>query len=135
MPKTNLQQQITIHALPSKVWKVLTCSEYVNQYFPKENIQCDWTEGSSILLFPEKEKPITIGHVMESVPGLFLKFSFREETTSAIICVTYELIIASNGVELKMKCTGFEATHPEYIIRVQQSNLILQKIKWLAEYS
>jgi hypothetical protein len=24
MSKTNLQQQITVHALPSKVWKVLT---------------------------------------------------------------------------------------------------------------
>ena len=134
MPKTNLQQQITIHALPSKVWKVLTSTEYVNQYFLKDNIRCDWMEGSPILSVLEKEDPVTIGQVMESVPGLFLKFSCKENT-STVLNVTYELIIASNGVELKMKCEGFSATHPEYIIRVQQSNLILQKIKWLSEYS
>ncbi len=135
MPKTNLQQQITIHALPSKVWKVLTSTEYVNQYFLKDNIQCDWMEGSPIFSVLEKQNPIAVGQVIESVPGLFLKFNFSEENTSTVLNVTYELIVASNGVELKMKCDGFSATHPEYIIRVQQSNLILQKIKWLSEYS
>ena len=92
-------------------------------------------EGSPIFSVLEKQNPIAVGQVIESVPGLFLKFNFSEENTSTVLNVTYELIVASNGVELKMKCDGFSATHPEYIIRVQQSNLILQKIKWLSEYS
>ena len=44
-------------------------------------------------------------------------------------------IVAGDGVELKMKCEGFTATQTEYLIRVQQANLLLKKIKWLAEYS
>ncbi|MFI5185218.1 MAG: SRPBCC domain-containing protein [Chitinophagales bacterium] len=136
MPKTNLQQQITVHAFPSKVWKVLTRTDYVNQYFLKDNIHCDWTDGSSILAIAETDKPpLTIGKVLESVPGMFLKFSIREENTSANLITTYELIIAGDGVELKMKCEGFTATNQEFFIRVQQANLILQKIKWLSEYS
>ncbi len=131
---TNLQQQITVHALPSKVWKVLTGPDYTNQYLSEGNLHSDWTEGSSILL--EIENTIeSIGKVLESVPGLFLKFSFREGNTSTHIVTTYELIIAGDGIELKMKCEGFIATHPEYLIRVQQANLLLQKIKWLSEYS
>jgi hypothetical protein len=43
--------------------------------------------------------------------------------------------VAGDGVELKMKCEGFNATQTEYLIRIQQANLLLKKIKWLAEYS
>ena len=43
---TNLQQQITVHALPSKVWKVLTSPDYTNQYLSEGNLHSDWTEGS-----------------------------------------------------------------------------------------
>ena len=136
MPKTNLQQQITVHALPSKVWKVLTSPEYVNQYFFKNDIHCDWTEGSSIVPVSEsRELALSRGRVLESVPGISLKFNFLEENTSAYLTTTYELIVARDGVELKMKCEGFTATNQEYLIRTQQANLILQKIKWLSEYS
>jgi hypothetical protein len=136
MPKTNLQQQISVHALPSKVWKVLTSPEYVNQYFFKDNVHSDWIEGSSILLMSETESLIVKrGQVLESVPGMLLKFSYHEENTSYFITVTYELIISGDGVELKMKCEGFSATNPEFLIRIQQANLVLQKIKWLSEYS
>jgi len=66
---------------------------------------------------------------------MLLKFSFREGDSSTYIVTTFELIVAGDGVELKMKCEGFEATQQEYLIRVQHANLHLQKIKWLAEYS
>ena len=135
MSKTNLQQQIIVHALPSKVWKVLTGAEYINQYLFDGNINSDWTEGSSILLVEENTKPISIGEVLQSVPGILLQFGFREENTSTYLVTTYELILAGEGVELKMKCEGFNASHQEYLIRVQHSNLLLQKIKWLSEYS
>jgi hypothetical protein len=135
MSKTNLQQQIIVHALPSKVWKVLTGAQYINQYLFDGNINSDWTEGSSILLVEENTKPISIGQVLQSVPGMLLQFGFREENTSTYLVTTYELILAGEGVELKMKCEGFNASPQEYLIRVQHSNLLLQKIKWLSEYS
>jgi len=135
MSKTNLQQQITVHALPSKVWKVLTGAEYINQYLFDGNINSDWTEGSSIFFAEEDTKPVNIGQVLQSVPGMLLQFGFREENTSTYLVTTYELILAGEGVDLKMKCEGFNASQQEYLIRVQQSNLLLQKIKWLSEYS
>jgi len=134
MSKTNLQQQITVHALPSKVWKVLTGPDYINQYFLDGNINSDWTEGSSIFL-DSGSKPVNIGEVLQSIPGMLLQFGFREENTSTYLVTTYELILAGEGVELKLRCEGFNASHQEYLIRVQQSNLLLQKIKWLSEYS
>ena len=134
MSKTNLQQQITVHALPSKVWKVLTHSEYVNQYFLKESIHSNWMEGSPII-FHEEDNADTIGQVLESVPGMLLKFKLYEENISAFIITTYELILDGEGIELKIKCEGFSASQQEYLIRVQQAKLLLQKIKWLSEYS
>jgi uncharacterized protein YndB with AHSA1/START domain len=134
MSKTNLQQQITVHALPSKVWKVLSGPDYINQYFLDGNINSDWTEGSSIFI-DSGSKPVNIGEVLQSIPGMLLQFGFREENTSTYLVTTYELILAGEGVELKLRCEGFNASHQEYLIRVQQSNLLLQKIKWLSEYS
>jgi len=135
MSKTNLQQQITVHSSPSKVWKVLTSAEYVNQYFFENNISCNWMEGSPILVVSEENVAINIGQVLESVPGMLLKYSFRDGNTTTYVITTYELLIAGDGVELKIKCEGFTATHQEYLLRVQQANLLLQKIKWLSEYS
>ena len=134
MSKTNLQQQITVHALPSKVWKVLTHSEYVNQYFLKDSIHSNWMEGSPII-FNEEDSADTIGQVLESVPGMLLKFKLYEENISAFTVTTYELILDGDGIELKIKCEGFTASQQEYLIRVQQAKLLLQKIKWLSEYS
>ena len=88
MSKTNLQQQIVVHALPSKVWKVLTGAEYINQYLFDGNINSDWTEGSSILLVEENTTPISIGQVLQSVPGMLLQFGFREENTSTYLVTT-----------------------------------------------
>lgn len=137
MYKTNLQQQITVHALSSKVWKVLTRPEYVNQHLHEGNLVCDWTEGSSIVISNDGPNSggLHVGDVLESVPGMLLKFSFREGDSSAYIITTFELIVAGGGVELKITCEGFDATRQEYLIRVQQANLLLKKIKWLAEYS
>lgn len=138
MSKTSLQQQITIHALPSKVWRVLTNPDYTNQYLSDGDLHSDWTEGSSIYLIIENEtktESINVGKVLESVPGILLKLRLREENASTYLITTYELTVAHEGIELKMKCEGFTATQPEWLIRVQQANLLLQKIKWLSEYS
>jgi len=135
MYKTNLQQQVTVRALPSKIWKVLTSPDYVNQYFFEKNISCTWMDGSPILALSEHNGAITMGKVLESVPGISLKFNFLEEHTSDYLTTTYELLVDGDGVELKMKCEGFSATEQEYFLRLQQAKLLLQKIKWLSEYS
>jgi uncharacterized protein YndB with AHSA1/START domain len=136
MQKTNLMQQITVHALRSKIWKVLTNPDYVNQYFLQKNITCNWTEGSSILSVSgdESSDVINVGQVLESVPGILLKFNLLEEHSSTYITTTYELIVDNDGVELKLKWEGFTATGQEYFLREQQAKLLLQKIKWLSEY-
>ena len=135
MCKTNLQQQVTVRALPSKVWKVLTSPDYVNQYFFEKNISCNWMDGSPIVALAEHNGSINMGKVLESVPGISLKFNFLEEHTSDYLTTTYELLVDGDGVELKMKCEGFSATDQEYFLRLQQAKLLLQKIKWLSEYS
>jgi uncharacterized protein YndB with AHSA1/START domain len=135
MHKTNLQQHITVQALPSKIWKVLTSPDYVNQYFFEKNVSCDWIEGSSIVAIAGQNGSANMGKVLESVPGILLKFNFHEEHTSTYLTTTYELIVDGEGVELKMKCEGFTATDQEYFLRIQHARLLLQKIKWLAEYS
>ena len=55
MPKTNLQQQILIDALPSKVWKVLTNPDYIDQYLVEGTVESKWTEGSPITLVNKNE--------------------------------------------------------------------------------
>ena len=83
----------------------------------------------------EEAERVVVGKVLESIPGMLLKFNFREEHTSKYLTTTYELIVDNGGVELKIKCEGFVAAAQEYFLREQQARLLLQKIKWLSEYS
>ena len=137
MPKTNLQQHILIDALPSKVWKVLTCSSYLVQYLFEGNVHCRWTEGSPLTLVDDAGGALETthkGNVEQVVPGVLLKYNLQGKD-SLCIDTTYELIPAENGVQLKIHCEGFEDSEEEFTIRVQQIRLLLQKIKWLAEYA
>lgn len=128
MSKTNIQQRITIDALPSKVWKILTHQEYTHQYFLDDDFIFDWTEGGLIFL---KEEPK--GKVEEIVPGVSLKFSLQQGVQT--LMYSYNISPDVNGVELDIRCNGFAADDEEYFLRLQQLQIILQKIKWLAEYS
>lgn len=137
MSKTNLHQQIFIDALPSKVWKVLTSCHYINQYLFDETVHCQWTEGSIITLSQQtEEKTSTIhkGNVLQVIPGVLLKYQLQEATRN-FITITYELIPAGDGIELKFHCEGFNDENEEYRFRMQETTLLLQKIKWLAEYA
>jgi len=138
MPKTNLQQQIFIDALPTKVWKVLTTPDYIDQYLPEGSVHCQWTEGSPITLVTGNEEKIETvhkGRVLQVVPGVLLKYNLQEENTGNFITITYQLIPAEEGIELKFYCEGFADADPDYFFRTQQTKLLLQKIKWLAEYA
>jgi len=138
MPKTNLQQQIFIDALPSKVWKVLTSPDYVNQYLFEGSIHCNWTDGSPLTLAIETSGKIETfhkGNVVNAVPGMLLRYQLRDENAVCFITLTYELIPAEDGIELKLYCEGFDDSDEECILRLQQTKLLLQKVKWLAEYA
>jgi uncharacterized protein YndB with AHSA1/START domain len=138
MPKTNLQQQIFIDALPSKVWKVLTTPDYIDQYLLEGNVHCQWIEGSPITLameFEGKLQTIHKGNILQVVPGVLLKYNLREENTADPVTITYQLIPAEDSIELKYQCEGFNDSNEDYFFRIQQTKLLLQKIKWLAEYA
>lgn len=138
MPKTNLQQQIFIDALPTKVWKVLTSCNYINQYLLDGTVHCHWTEGSLITIAQQSEErteTIMKGTVMRIIPGVLLKYKLVEESTGNFTTLTYELIPAQGSVELKFHSEGFVDIDEDYFLRIQQTKLLLQKIKWLAEYA
>jgi hypothetical protein len=138
MPKTNLHQQIFIDALPSKVWKVLTSCDYINQYFPGAIVHSQWTEGSSITAKAKTtEATITIhkGKVLQAIPGVMLKYELTEEPALNTTIITYELIPADDGIELKFYSQGFVDREDAFFLRMKETKLLLQKIKWLAEFA
>lgn len=138
MSKTNLRQQIVIDALPSKVWKVLTTPHYIKQYLIEGEIHCNWTEGSPLMLITQTQKQtesLHKGNILRVIPGVLLKYQLQEESSTAFIHTTYELIPSEEGIELKLYCEGFEDSNEEYFTRQHQIQLLLQKIKWLAEFS
>jgi uncharacterized protein YndB with AHSA1/START domain len=138
MPKTNLQQQIIIDALPTKVWKVLTNCDYINQYLLEGVICCKWIEGGPILVAVNEENTtstIQKGKILQVVPGVLLKYQLEEENSIKPVTISYQLIPAEQGIELKYHSEDFNDTDENYFFRLQQTKLLLQKIKWLAEYA
>ncbi len=137
MPKTNLHQQIFIDALPSKVWKVLTGREYISQYLLDGYVHSHWTEGSMITCKQQTAATETHdrGKVLQAVPGVLLKYKLIDEAPDIFTTNTYEIIPAEDGVELKLHTEGFTETDEDYFARMKDTKLLLQKIKWLAEYA
>ena len=136
MSKTNLHQQILIDALPSKIWKVLTSCDYISQYFPEANIHSQWTEGSAIISTRDEAlETFDKGKVLQATPGVMLKYKLAEAATRSFVTVSYEIIPAESGIELKFHSEGFADTDEDYLLRIKETKLLLQKIKWLAEYA
>ena len=136
MTKTKLVQTVNVEALPSKVWKVLTTESYIQQYFPDGSLFCDWTEGSPISHIFEVDpgiEKICHGTVLQVIPGMSLKYRLEEPDRSGFTVTSFELAPGSGSVDLKLTCDGIP--DDEYYARMQQLYLVLQKIKWLAEYS
>ena len=136
MSKTNLHQQIFIDALPSKIWKVLTSCDYISQYFPEENIHSQWTEGSAIISTRDEAlETLDKGKVLQATPGVMLKYKLAEQASKSFVTISYEIIPAENGIELKFHSEGFTDSDEDYLLRIKETKLLLQKIKWLAEYA
>ena len=138
MPKTNVQQQIFIDALPEKVWTVLTDSHYVKQYLFDGNLPCLSKEGQQILLEQHSNgttEKVHKGSVLKMIPGRLLKYELAEDLGGSLSSLTYEIIPGPKGIELKFCSECCSSDSEQYLFRIKQTTLLLQKIKWLAEYA
>lgn len=140
MHKKLLRHEIIIHAPPTKVWRVLTCSEYAQQFLFNEELQSDWIKGSPILLEVDdgiKKRAVNKGMVQEVIPGISLQFTLYElpEFSDCPVQCQYELVPEEGGIRLILSQEVLLYTHELYTLMSQNCQMMLQKIKWLAEYS
>ena len=137
--KTVLRDEISIQALPSKVWVVLTEPDYTRQYFFDSAILSEWTQGSEVITEAMDDETVALknGTILESIPGLLLRFTLPEKQMrqASIWAVAYELFPEEGGVRLRLSQEICHHTAEIYHSAHQNSVLILQKIKWLAEYA
>jgi uncharacterized protein YndB with AHSA1/START domain len=135
-----LKEEITIHALGTKVWNVLTSPHYTKQYLFDGELISDWISGSSILYKFEREGNAEVvyqGKVLHIVPGISLQFTFPaiDNPEAGNSTLSYELIPHSNGIQLKLTNEVIYQSEELYKIMLQNWRMVLQKIKWLAEYA
>jgi uncharacterized protein YndB with AHSA1/START domain len=140
MHKKLLRQETIIHAPPTKVWKVLTCPEYAQQFLFNEELQSDWIKGSPILLHVEDgggRQTLNKGMVQEVVPGISLRFTLYDlpEFSDCPVQCSYELVPEEGGIRLILSQEVLLYSHELYSLMSQNCQVMLQKIKWLAEYS
>ncbi|HJW17039.1 MAG TPA: SRPBCC domain-containing protein [Flavisolibacter sp.] len=134
-----IQHDLIIHALPSKVWKVLTSSDYARQFLFNEELRSDWMKGSPIVLDIESNgitQSISKGTVQEVVPGISMQYTLYElpEFAESAVCCSYELAPEEGGIRLIIS-QELELPSPGlYQLVSDNCQMMLQKIKWLAEY-
>ena len=132
MPKTTLRQELTVHALTTKLWSILTCSDFTRQFLFHEFIS-EWTEGSPVISAATNEPQ---GTILQVIPGVLLRFNLHlPEFSADPVEFRYELSPERNGIQLKL--VQELNLHHEVSIRTitENTNIMMQKIKWLAEYS
>lgn len=139
MHTLKLRHEVLIHALTTKLWKVLTSAEYTEQFLLEGKMVCDWIEGKPILLVEDTgahRKVTTIGQVEVVVPGISLRFRLSSPVVffQHPILFHYELSPNDEGIRLSLVQ---EADIPAEIMSTfrEYGKMMLQKIKWLAEYS
>ena len=140
MHKKLLRHDIVIHAPPTKVWKVLTCSEYAQQFLFNEQLRSDWVKGSPIRLEVDdgaQKQSVNKGLVEDVVPGISLQFTLYElpEFSDCPVQCQYELVPEGGGIRLIISQEVLLLSEQLYSLMSQNCQLMLQKIKWLAEYS
>jgi hypothetical protein len=140
MHTLKLRHEISIHALTTKVWSILTRSEYAGQVLFDGELISDWTKGSHILLEVEKGGSKEVqkkGIVDEVVPGISLQFTLYElgAFSNDPVGFLYELYPEEGGVKLILTQEAVLPKEELYQLMAGNSKMMLQKIKWLAEYS
>jgi uncharacterized protein YndB with AHSA1/START domain len=134
-----IQHDLIIHALPSKVWKVLTCTDYARQFLFNEELRSDWMKGSPIVLEVDcngTRQSISKGTVQEVVPGVSMQYTLYElpEFSETLVSCSYELAPGEDGIRLIISQELELPTPGLYQLVSDNCQMMLQKIKWLAEY-
>ncbi len=139
MQTLTLRHELIIHAHTAKLWEVLTSAEYTEQFLVEGRIACDWTEGEPIFLIQEQgllNQVSTIGKVRDVNPGTSLSFSLSSvnEFIREPVVFHYELFAAADSTRLILLQEVALAAE-DFRLLNEHGKAMLQKIKWLAEYS
>jgi hypothetical protein len=140
MHTLQLRHEVFIHALTAKVWEVLTLANYTQQFIFDGELVSEWVSGESILLEVERsggKQIVEKGKVEEIIPGSFLKFILfgYSEFSSDPVTFQYELISGEGGIRLILFQEMKALSRDMHKILMENCLMMLQKIKWLAEYS
>lgn len=78
MANISLKTTISINASTAKVWKALTDTEIVKQYFFGTEQKSDWKQGSDIIWTGEWDGKAYRDHgkILEITPGKYVKYSY-----------------------------------------------------------
>jgi uncharacterized protein YndB with AHSA1/START domain len=135
MHKRTLRHEVTIHALTTKLWRVLTSSEYTEQFLFDGQFVSDWTKGSPICS-PVANQKTERGLVKDVVPGIALEFTLFSlaDVSDAPVDLSYQLVPEQGGIMLILAVNIAFDTDSLYKLMDEQCKMMLQKIKWLAEY-
>src|SRR4051794_28934658 len=131
MHTLKLRHEVSIHGLTTKLWNILTCSEYNSQFLVEGDIRCDWMKDSPILVKNEGREFHARGVVNEVVPGILLRFTLFgiEGLSPDPLHFLYEIFPRENGIILLLT---LEFHREDLYQRVSsQTQMMLQKIKWL----
>src|SRR4051812_2174672 len=139
MHTLKLRHEITIHALTSKVWKVLTSREYTEQFLLEGELVSDWAVEGPILLEVEdkgQKQIVNKGVIEEIVPGISLRFRISGlQYSNDPVTFQYELIPEEGGIRLILSVEIVFSREELQKMMTANCKMMLQKIKWLAEYS
>jgi hypothetical protein len=139
MHTLKLRHEITIHALTSKVWKVLTSRDYTEQFLLEGALVSDWAVEGPILLEVEaqgQKQILNKGVIEEIVPGISLRFRISGlQYSNDPVIFQYELIPEEGGIRLILSVEIVFSREELQKMMTANCKMMLQKIKWLAEYS
>ena len=133
MSKTTLRHELTIHALTTKLWSILTCSDFTRKFLFHDEFISEWTEGSPVLSAVTNNQH---GVILQVIPGVMLRFNLQlPELSCEPVEFRYELTPEEGGIHLKL--VQELRPHNDVSLRMvaENTNIMMHKIKWLAEYS
>lgn len=132
-----LNESVVINAGPSRIWSVLTKSEYCRQYYYDLEVSSAWVAGSEINWYKEDGVVFKTGKILTIIPGIFIEFKSQNAISPSEmnILTRYELQTDEHGIKLSVKQEIPAESGPEFKHHQQIWRAMLQKIKWLAEYS
>ena len=143
MKRLIVSKSIKISAPASKIWEVLTNTDFTKQYMFGCEAVSEWSTGSALIWKGAKDgKTYVKGNVVGIVPGRFLQYTTfdpnaaYEDKPSNYTTVTYEIKEKENHTVLSVSQGDF-AEQPEaerrYLETTTGWESVLPKIKELAE--